>query len=77
MDNISRFRIAIQTILDYKKTTIILTLLFMAIAVMYCGMYPAFKEPLEEMPEISMLLCQKSHWIPWHCHLVRDLRKVC
>ena len=49
MEDIFRFRIAIQTMLDYKKTTIILTLLFMAIAVMYCGMFPAFKEPLEEM----------------------------
>ena len=49
MNDIFRFRIALQTIMDYKKTTIILTLLFMAIAVLYCGMFPAFKEPLEEM----------------------------
>jgi len=49
MNDIFRFKIALQTIMDYKRTTIILTLLFMAIAVLYCGMFPAFKEPLEEM----------------------------
>jgi len=54
MDDIFRFRIAIQTIMDYKKTTIILTLLFMLIAVMYAGMFPAFKEPLEEMGETGL-----------------------
>jgi ABC-2 type transport system permease protein len=54
MDDIFRFRIAIQTILDYKKTTIILTLLFMLIAVMYAGMFPAFKEPLKEMGETGL-----------------------
>ena len=49
MNDIFRFRIAFRTIKDYKKTTIILTLLFIVIAVMYSGMFPAFKEPLEEM----------------------------
>ena len=49
MNDILRFRIAFQTFKDYKKTTIILTLLFMAIGALYSGMYPAFKEPLEEM----------------------------
>ncbi len=49
MNDIFRFKIAFQTLKDYKKTTIILTLLFMAMAAMYSGMFPAFKEPLEEM----------------------------
>jgi ABC-2 type transport system permease protein len=55
MNDIFRFRIAFQTIKDYKKTTIILTLLFMAMAAMYCGMFPAFKEPLEEMAGSGLL----------------------
>ena len=54
MSDIFRFRIALQTIKDYKKTTIILTLLFMAMAAMYSGMFPAFKEPLEEMASSGM-----------------------
>ena len=55
MNDIFRFKIAIQTIKDYKKTTIILTLLFMAMAALYCGMFPAFKEPLVEMAESGLL----------------------
>lgn len=51
MNDILRFRIAFQTIKDYKKTTIVLTLLFMGMAAMYAGMFPAFKEPLEDMAE--------------------------
>ena len=42
---------------DNRKITIILTLLFMIMAVMYCGMYPAvkdymgvFSESLGDMP---------------------------
>jgi len=33
-------RIAIQTMKDYSKITLILTLLFTGMAVMYSGMYP-------------------------------------
>lgn len=55
MNDIFRFKIAIQTIKDYKKTTIILTLLFMAMAALYCGMFPAFKEPLVEFAESGLL----------------------
>ena len=49
MNDIFRFKIAIQTIKDYKKITIILTLLFMVMATMYAGMFPSFKDALEEM----------------------------
>ena len=52
--DIFRFKIAIQTIKDYSKITIILTLLFMAMAAMYAGMYPAFKDTLTEMVEGGM-----------------------
>jgi ABC-2 type transport system permease protein len=54
MNDIFRFKIAIQTILDYKKTTLILTLLFMVLAIMYSGMFPAFKESLEEMAKTGL-----------------------
>ena len=40
MNDIFRFKIAIQTIKNYKKTTIILSLLFMVIAVGYSAMFP-------------------------------------
>ena len=46
MNDIFRFKIAIQTIKNYKKTTIILSLLFMVIAVGYAGMFPAFVESI-------------------------------
>jgi len=49
MNDIFRFRIAMQIIKDYKKTTIILSILFMILVAMYAGMYPSFKESLEEM----------------------------
>jgi ABC-2 type transport system permease protein len=49
MNDILRFRIAIQTIKDYWKTTLIVTLLFVAMAAMYTGMYPSFKDLLTEM----------------------------
>ena len=44
MNDAFRFKIAIQTMKDNRKITIILTLLFMIMAVMYCGMYPAVKD---------------------------------
>lgn len=55
MNDIFRFRIAIQTMKDYKRTSIILTLLFMAMAAIYAGMFPAFKEPLEEFAKSGLL----------------------
>jgi len=42
MNGIFRFRITYQIIKDYKKITLVLTLLFMGMAVMYSGVYPAF-----------------------------------
>jgi ABC-2 type transport system permease protein len=54
MNGVFRFKIAIQTIKDYWRTTFIITLLFMGMAVMYSGMYPSFKEPLVEMMESGM-----------------------
>ena len=49
MDNWFRFQIALQTIKDNWKTTLILTLLFMGIAVMYSGLYPSFKDSLNDI----------------------------
>lgn len=46
-----RFRITIQTIKDHEKITLIITLLFMAMAAMYCGMFPSFQEVLVDMIE--------------------------
>ena len=54
MDGWLRFRIAFQTVKDYKKTTIIIALLFMAIAAMYCGMFPSFQDTLLEMSKSGM-----------------------
>ena len=51
MNGLLRFRIAFQTIKDYWRITLILTLLFMGMAVMYSGMYPAFKDTMTEMME--------------------------
>lgn len=51
MNDLFRFKIAIQTMKDYRKTTIIVALLFMAMAVMYAGMFPSFEESLIEMME--------------------------
>ena len=49
MNDIFRFKIAIQTIKNYKKTTIVISLLFMVIAVGYAGMFPAFEESIVDM----------------------------
>ena len=64
MNDIFRFRIAYQTIKDYKKTSIILTGLFMAMAALYCGMFPAFKEPLEEMASSGLFESFSSFFGP-------------
>ncbi|RLF57932.1 MAG: hypothetical protein DRN27_06720 [Thermoplasmata archaeon] len=50
---ILRFQIAIQTMKDYWKSTIILTLLFCGMAVMYAGMFPSFKDMMVEMGQSS------------------------
>jgi len=52
---IFRLKITIQTIKDYWKITLILTLLFMGMTAMYAGMFPAFKESLIEMTEAGMV----------------------
>ena len=51
MNDILSFRIAFQTMKDYKRTTIIITLLFAVMAAMYSGMFPAFKDVLGGMIE--------------------------
>ena len=51
MNSRFRLKIAYQTMKDYWKTTIILTLLFMVMGVMYAGMYPAFKDMLSDMAQ--------------------------
>jgi ABC-2 type transport system permease protein len=47
--NMSRLRIAFQTMKDYWKMSVILTLIFMGVIAMYSGFYPAFKDSLQEM----------------------------
>lgn len=49
LPNWLRLRIAFQTMKDYWKMTIILALLFICMAIMFCGMFPAFEESLLEM----------------------------
>lgn len=46
-----QFRIAFQTFKDHWKLTIVLTVLFMVMAAMYAGMYPAFKEMMADVAE--------------------------
>ncbi len=55
------FRIAIQTMKDYWKTTLILSLLFMGMAAMYSGMYPAFKE---FMVDLGPEMMEQFNFIP-------------
>jgi len=52
---ILRFRIALQTIKDYAKPTVILTMLFSGMAALYAGMYPAFKDMMVDMQETGAL----------------------
>lgn len=49
MNTILRLNIALQTMRDYWKTTIILALLFVAMAAMYTGMFPSFENMLIDM----------------------------
>jgi len=51
LKRIFRFKIAIQTVKDNLKATIIFSLLFSAMAAMYSSFYPQFKDMLEEMAE--------------------------
>jgi ABC-2 type transport system permease protein len=51
MIDVFRFKIAIQTMKDFWKITIIVSLLFMVMAAMYAGMFPQFEESLLEMME--------------------------
>jgi ABC-2 type transport system permease protein len=52
---ILRLRITIQTIKDYWKSTLILTLLFSGMGALYAGMYPAFKDMMVEMGQTGAL----------------------
>ena len=52
---ILRLKIAIQTMKDNWKTTLILTLLFSGMAVMYAGMYPSFADMMAEMMDAGSL----------------------
>jgi ABC-2 type transport system permease protein len=52
---ILRLCITIQTIKDYWKPTLILTLLFSGMAALYAGMFPAFEEMMVEMGESGAL----------------------
>ena len=59
LNRIFRLRIAIQTIKDHWRVTIILSLLFMGMAAMYAGMFPAFEESLLEMMESA----ERFNWL--------------
>lgn len=50
-----RFKIAFQTMIDYWKSTLIVTLLFSGMAAMYAGMYPAFEDMMKEMTQSGAL----------------------
>jgi ABC-2 type transport system permease protein len=62
MNDVLRFRIAIQTIKEYWRTTIIVTLLFMFMVIMYAGMFPQFEEALIEM--MSTGLGESFNFLP-------------
>ncbi len=55
LQEILRLRIAFQTMKDNWKATLILTILFSGMAVMYAGMYPAFEDMLAEMAQAGAL----------------------
>jgi ABC-2 type transport system permease protein len=55
LKQILRFRIAFQTIKDNMRSTIILTFLFSVMAVMYTGIYPAFKDMMQDMMQSAAL----------------------
>jgi len=49
MNHVFRFKIALQTMKDNFKITMVVTLVFAGMAAMYSGMYPSFKEVMQEM----------------------------
>ena len=55
MNSIFRFKIALQTLKEYWKTTLILAILFMVMAALYAGMFPAFEHTLVEMMDTEFL----------------------
>lgn len=52
---ILRLRIMVQTVKDYLKPTLILTLLFSGMAALYAGMFPVFEEMMIDMQESGAL----------------------
>ena len=54
MNDVFRFKIAVQTMKNHWKTTIIITLLFMVMAAMYAGMFPAFEVTMIEMMDSEL-----------------------
>lgn len=61
ISRVLRLRIAIQTVRDHWKSTIIFTLLFSGMAAMYSGMYPAFKETMQTL---TPSMVEQFTWIP-------------
>ncbi|MEF8879001.1 MAG: ABC transporter permease subunit [Candidatus Thermoplasmatota archaeon] len=55
LKQILRFKIAIQTVYDHWKSTLVLTLLFSGMAAMYSGMYPAFEDMMKDMQQSGAL----------------------
>jgi len=49
LNGIFKLTIARQTMKDYWKTTLILTLLFSGMAIMYAGMFPSFEDMMVDM----------------------------
>ena len=57
----NHLKIALQTTKDNMKTTLVITILFMGIAAMYGGVYPTFKETMQEM---SSQMSEQFSFIP-------------
>jgi len=55
MNTTFRLKIAVQTMKDHGKTTIILAVLFMAMAAMYAGMFPSFETMLLDMTDAAFI----------------------
>ncbi len=53
MRKVLGFRIAVQTIRDYWKSTIIIALLFVGITFLYSGMFPSFEQSIIDMMDSS------------------------
>lgn len=61
LQQLLRFKIAIQTIKDHFKISLILTFLFAGMAVLYAGMYPSFKDTLTD---VVQGFSDAMGWIP-------------